>query len=169
MSGHALVSVDIDSVYANATESGEALSKHVFQCRSDVTKLRVIQTRLQGMCQDLQSLQRFLSCSVSNSDNAHHYLQGSLQSAYFMLEGVLGTIQREQQVCLRNLQEKLPGSQCPIPQKTRFQVDGGWNPGSLVVLNCAGIQYQVKAPSNTKPGDWLEFDSNTCILTKFDR
>lgn len=149
-------------------------SRHVFECRSDIAKLTVIQSRVRSMCKELQDLQQFLSMNVSGSTNTHSFLQASLQSTAFMCEGVLVAIQKEQNACIVSLEGKLPtshpsGRGSTGATRTRFQVYGGWDYESPLTFACGGIEYQVKAPPDTKVGDWVEFNSNTCILTKFDR
>jgi len=110
---------------------------------------------------------------MSSSVNGHGLLSASLQSAVFMFEGILVTISKEQEACIKDLLRKMPESSYLDKEKgtikTRFQVDDKWELDSLIKFTCADIEYQVKAPPNIKPGDWLEFDSSTCILTKFDR
>lgn len=125
------------------------------------------------MSHELQALHQFLSSTMSSSVNTHGLLSASLRSAVFMFEGILATVSKEQEACIRDLLGKMPGSNYQEKEKgtikTRFQVDDKWDSDSLIKFTCADIEYQVKAPPNIKPGDWLEFDSSTYILTKFDR
>ena len=169
-----LVSVNIERLSATGNSLETPHLQHVYECRSDVAKLEVTQLRVRGMLKELHDLQKFLSSSLSNSTNTHSVISASLRSTEFMFEGILTAIYNEQQACISSLQEKLPilypmsrGSTGAM--RTRFQVDDTWDPPSLLTFTSAGIEYQMKAPVNTKPGDWLEFDSTTCMLTKFDR
>ena len=166
--------MDVDRLIRSSDICGSELRQHVFVCRSDRAKLRVIQERVQAICQEMHDLQRFASSTVSDSKNSFPSLGLALQSASYMLEGVLTAIEKEEHACLKDLHGKMPasfssGTGTTFAHKTRFQVADEWRTDSLVKFTCAGIEYQVKAPSNTNPGDWLEFDSTTCILTKFDR
>jgi hypothetical protein len=168
-----VVSKHIEGLSQPSSAKDSTFVRHALECRSDVAKLTVIYSRIRDMVQDVQQLQRFLSQGITDSSDTHAFIKTSLHSSELMFEGILATIMREQRACVAKLERKVPGNDSSGKTSTgvitRLQVDDTWCPGSILSFISAGIEYQVKPPADTKPGDWLEFDPNTCILMKLDR
>jgi hypothetical protein len=135
--------------------------------------LAVVRNRVHELLAEVQKLQTFLLHGQSGPPKTHKTIVSSLKSIELLFEGLMSAIEKEQDLCLKNLQDRLPDATRSRTSSesnvTRICVDDAWEPAKPVFFKSAGVEYQMTAPPGTKAGDWLQFDSTTYILSKFNR